>query len=88
MLVAIGWLMVTSWMPRTSPTFQSRLGLSGWVLWQVTQASPITHRRDQPARVAVKQRATRPRSSLVRLAAQRRQRALLEVVQRVRRRGS
>ena len=29
-------------MPRTSPTFQSRLGLSGWVLWQPTQTSPIS----------------------------------------------
>ena len=28
-------------MPRTSPTFQSRLGLSGWLLWQLTQAGPI-----------------------------------------------
>ena len=32
----------TSWMPRTSPTFQSRFGLSGCVLWQATQAAPIT----------------------------------------------
>ena len=41
MLVAIGWVMVTSWMPRTSPTFQSCLGLSGLALWQVTQAWPM-----------------------------------------------
>ncbi len=41
MLAAIGWLMVISWMPRTSPTFQSRLGLSGCELWQLTQAWPM-----------------------------------------------
>ena len=35
-------------MPRTSPTFQSFFGLSGWVLWQLTQASPIITGRDQP----------------------------------------
>ncbi len=34
--------MAISWMPRTSPTFQSRFGLSGCVLWQSTQAAPIT----------------------------------------------
>src|SRR3954465_921443 len=28
-------------MPRTSPTFQSRLGLSGCVLWQLTQTGPM-----------------------------------------------
>ena len=43
-------------MPRTSPTFQSRLGLSGWVLWQATQAAPhadrerhLHHRRSSAA---------------------------------------
>ena len=41
MLVTIAWLMVISWMPRTSPTFQSRFGLSGWALWQATQAAPM-----------------------------------------------
>jgi hypothetical protein len=39
---AIGWLIDTSWMPRTSPTFQSCFGLSGCTLWQLTQAGPIT----------------------------------------------
>ncbi len=35
------WETATSWMPRTSPTFQSSFGLSGWRLWQPTQTSPI-----------------------------------------------
>src|SRR5215813_10167119 len=33
--------MLNSSMPRTSPTCQSRLGLSGWLLWQLTQAAPM-----------------------------------------------
>jgi len=41
MLAAIGWATLISWMPRTSPTFQSLLGLSGWVLWQATHVVPI-----------------------------------------------
>src|SRR6516162_10142037 len=41
MCAAIGWLMTNSSMPRTSPTCQSRLGLSGCVLWQLTQAAPM-----------------------------------------------
>src|SRR3954469_13675381 len=41
MFAAIGWATITSWIPRTSPTFQSRFGLSGWELWQVTQTWPI-----------------------------------------------
>ena len=38
MLVASAWVTVTSWIPRTSPTFQSCLGLSGLVSWQLKQA--------------------------------------------------
>ncbi len=41
MLAAIGCAMITSWMPLMSPTFQSFFGLSGWLLWQLTQAGPI-----------------------------------------------
>src|SRR4030095_16316189 len=37
MLAAIGCAMITSWMPLMSPTFQSFFGLSGWLLWQLTQ---------------------------------------------------
>ncbi len=33
--------MLTSWRPRTSPTFQSFLTLSTWLLWQLTQAAPM-----------------------------------------------
>ena len=35
------WETEISWMPRTSPTFQSVFGLSGWLLWQATHTSPI-----------------------------------------------
>ena len=45
-----------SWMPRTSPTFQSFFGLSGCVLWQVTQACAHEHRR-RDADDAVEDRA-------------------------------
>src|SRR4051812_3923917 len=41
MWAAIGWLMVNSSMPRTSPTFQSRFGLSGCVLWQFTHGAAM-----------------------------------------------
>src|SRR5262249_29582165 len=41
----IGWLMMNSSMPRTSPTCQSRLGLSGCVLWQRTQAAATVENR-------------------------------------------
>ena len=33
--------MLTSWKPRTSPTFQSVLVLSACVLWQATQGPPM-----------------------------------------------
>ena len=42
MLAAIDCRIVISCSPRTSPTFQSRLGLSGCELWQATHASPIS----------------------------------------------
>src|SRR6266516_2296728 len=41
MLAAIGWATLICWMPRTSPTFQSLLGLSGWGLWRATHGVPI-----------------------------------------------
>ena len=38
---AIGWLTLISSMPRTSPTFQSCLGLSTCELWQFTQPAAM-----------------------------------------------
>ena len=69
-------------MPRTSPTFQSRFGLSGWVLWQPTQTSPIRTGRRDP-HLAVEDRAGHLDHRLAGIGAQGGQGAALERVERV-----
>ena len=76
--------MVTSWMPRTSPTFQSCFGLSGCELWQLTQACPMTTGAIRRTRSLKADRETSA-DLLVRIGTQRGQRALLEVIENMRR---
>ena len=53
-LLPSGWETEISWMPRTSPTFQSRLGLSGWRVVAGDADLAHQHRRGD-ADVAVEQ---------------------------------
>src|SRR5262249_30839016 len=66
--------MLNSSMPRTAPTCQSRLGLSGGLLWQLTQAAPMM--------IGV---AKRTRHARMRILPQAFQRLPLELVEGMRR---